>query len=86
MSNQFAKLGTAAVLDADNLTVGSFIEIEKEILVVTKIVDTIHVYFRPATKLEQLRYYWSQFSFWGKTLICGILISLGVIIFYGLRN
>ena len=83
MPEQFANLGTVAVLDANNLTVGCCVEIGSEVLMVDKIIG-INVYFRPLTKWERIRYMWSQFSWIGKCLICGILLSMGATLIYEL--
>jgi len=81
MNEQFATLGTAAVLDAEKLIVGSTVEIDGEILVVTNIVDGIHVYFRPLTPKEKFRYRLHQLStvrkliiFFGGILIVSVLL------------
>ena len=52
---QFANLGNVAVMDADNLVVGSYVEMDGQVLVVDRIVG-IHVYFRPVTRWELVRY------------------------------
>jgi hypothetical protein len=73
--DQFINLGTAAVLDASKLVPGSYVEIDKEVFVVGKVVDDLHVYFRPASFWELVRYRcWSQFSSIGKILIYGIIV------------
>jgi hypothetical protein len=80
MSEQFANLGTAAVLDAKNLVVGSHVKMGNEVFVVSRIVDDLHVYFRPLTKLERVQYFWSHLSPVGKCLICGMVLSMGIVL------
>jgi hypothetical protein len=86
MPEYFAKLGTAAVLDADRLVVGSYIKTDKGILIVTKIVDNVHIYTRPITSMEHVGYWWSQFSAFGKLLICGTMVLVVMGILYELRK
>jgi hypothetical protein len=53
---QFADLGSVAVMDAERLVVGSYVDIDGQVLVVDRIVGGIHVYFRPLTRWELVRY------------------------------
>ena len=52
---QFADLGSVAVMDAERLVVGSYVEMDGQVLVVDRIVG-IRVYFRPVTRWELIRY------------------------------
>jgi hypothetical protein len=81
-----ANLGTAAVMDANKLVVGSYVEIDNEVLIVTNIVDHIHVYFRPLTTMERWQYRISQLSTIGKLLICAIVVGAVVIVFHIVRQ
>lgn len=85
MNNQFLNLGTAAVLDAANLHVGSYTEIDGQVLVVENIVDDLHVYFRPVTGLELWRYRWSQLSMIGQTLAGTLAVLIIVMLFWLLK-
>ena len=75
---QFANLGTAAVLDADQLSVGQYTEIDGQVLVVTKI-EGINVYFRPVTNRELWRYRWDSLNTIGKVLF-GTLVFIVVFV------
>ena len=80
---QFANLGTAAVLDADQLSIGQFTEIDGRILVVEKI-EGINVYFRPVTGWKSWKYRWAKAPLIVKLAIFTVVVVIGALLFLGI--
>ena len=83
MNKHFANLGTAAVMDADCLTVGQYTEIDGQVLVLEKI-DGIKVYWRPVTGKEMWLYRWDQIST-GTKQVAAVLVAVAVALWWILR-
>ena len=79
MKETIAELGTAAVLDADNLTVGQHANIGGMECVCSRIEGT-EVTFRPLTTRERWLYFWSNQSTFMKLLYiaCGCMVLFGI--------
>ena len=82
MSEKFIDLGTAAVLNAENLVVGQYVEIDGEVLKVNDIVDNLHVYLTPVHGVELLMYLWYNTS---TVLQALIMVALTCLIGFGLH-
>lgn len=82
----FTSLGTTAVLDPENLSVGSHIEIDGQVLVVDRIVNDLHVYFRPVSGWSLLKFRWSQFSPTKKGIAMALVLSITVVLLWGLYS
>jgi hypothetical protein len=76
MSDNYANLGTAAVLDPSQLRVGQYTEIDGQVLVVDKIVDDLHVYFRPVKGRELWLYRWRNLSTAGIIVLCTVGVAV----------
>ena len=83
MPEQFINLGTAAVLDAKQLSVGQYTEIDGQVLKVTRIVDDLHVYFAPVTGRELWMYRWQNLSGTGQILL-GVTTGFVLIVLWWL--
>ena len=70
---QFANLGTTAVMDADKLAVGSYIKMDGQLFVVEKIVNDLHVYFSPVTGWKLWMHRWNELRVWVKILVSLLL-------------
>ena len=77
---QLINLGTAAVLDADKLSVGQFTEINGQIFVVEKI-EGINVYFLPVIGRKSWKYRWMKSSLIVKLAIFAAVIIVGALLF-----
>ena len=80
-----ANLGTVAVLDADNLLVGHYMEIEKQLFIVTKI-DGINVFFRPLTRWEMWKYRWGKARLIVKLAIFVAVVIVGALLLLAVLN
>jgi hypothetical protein len=77
---QFANLGTAAVLDADKLAVGSHVKIDGQLFIVEKIIDDLHVYFRPVIGWELWQHRWNKLNLLGKILFTSAFTILCIVV------
>jgi hypothetical protein len=82
MSDQFINLGTAAVMDAERLSVGTYVEVYGRVLVVANIVDNLHVYWRPVTGWDLCKYRWNKMPLVQKIVIAVTVVALllGIVI------
>lgn len=76
MYDQLADLGSVCVLDAKNLVVGMHVEIDGELLLVTKIIDE-HVFLSPVLGFPLWAYHLKKFWRKHKVLIC---VGLGLVL------
>ena len=80
----FASLGTAAVLDADQLSIGQYTEIDGQVFAVTKI-EGINVYFRPVTKRELWKYRWNHAAPIEKIVVGAVVLFVCCVLWWILR-
>jgi hypothetical protein len=82
---QLVNLGSTAVLDADQISIGQFTEIDGQLLVVEKI-EGINVYFRPVTGWKSWKYRWEKASLIVKLTIFSAVIVVGALLFLGIMS
>ena len=76
MSN-LVDLGTSVVLDAHNMIEGMHVEMEGQVLVISKIVNKSQVILRPLTTSELIEY--RLVNFWHKHKIVCIIAVVAIV-------
>jgi hypothetical protein len=69
-------LGTSVVLDAHSMYEGMYVVIDKQVFVVSKMVDSTKIILRPLTTKEWIMYQLNKY----KVLITFSLVFLGIIV------